>query len=126
MLTSSETRLARIKEMWEIIDPTFAIPSDQKVWLCLHCLDLPDEHPWMTSEKLEHHLQYSCVAFFRYRVSVGLTRLSTTNSHEVEEDPQVNVDYVKDFAAPELYATSTLFEATVIEFPEYCSSVEPA
>jgi hypothetical protein len=38
-------------------------------------------------------------------------------SHSVEA-PQVDHDYVKDFAAPELYATPTLFEATMIKFPE--------
>jgi hypothetical protein len=38
-------------------------------------------------------------------------------SHDVEV-PLVDHDYVKDFAAPELYATSTLFQATIIKFPE--------
>jgi hypothetical protein len=36
-------------------------------------------------------------------------------SHDVK-DPQVNQDYVKDFAAPELYASSTLFQAAMVKF----------
>jgi hypothetical protein len=38
-------------------------------------------------------------------------------SHSIEI-ARVDHDYVKDFAAPELYATSTPFKATRVKFPE--------
>jgi hypothetical protein len=34
-------------------------------------------------------------------------------SHDVA-DPKVNRDYVKDFAAPEIYRTKILFETSII------------
>jgi len=92
MLTASEAKVARDEEG----KIQGVIPSDQKVWLCLHCLDLPAEESWKTLEDVESHVQHR---------------------HDVEI-PRANQDYVKDFAAPELYAASTLFEATVVEFPE--------
>jgi len=96
MLTASEAEMARLEESrWETITPKLMAPSDLKAWLCLHCLDSPAEQPWATLEAVRDHL--------------GLIHGA--------EDPQVNRDYVKDFAAPELYATSTLFKAAVVKFP---------
>jgi hypothetical protein len=58
-------RLTRMQaeKAWEAEDvlvetiPTRLTPSNQKVWLCLHCLDLPSEVSWLTFEDAEKHIQ---------------------------------------------------------------------
>jgi hypothetical protein len=37
--------------------PIRLTPSCQKVWLCLHCLDLPSEVSWMALDDVEKHIQ---------------------------------------------------------------------
>jgi hypothetical protein len=60
MLTASEAEVARHEE--DMLEAS-TIPSDRKVWLCLHCLDLPAEESWMTLEGIEYHVKFSCVIF---------------------------------------------------------------
>ena len=77
MLTAGEAEVARVDESnWEIIAKEAWVPSepsDRKVWLCLHCLDGPDEESWMTLKGVESHLQLSCVTFFRCSVFIDLS-----------------------------------------------------
>ena len=49
-------------------------------------------------------------------ISLLILLIICDDSHGVE-DPEVDRDYVKDFAAPELYATFVLSEATMVKFP---------
>jgi len=96
-LSDREVEVAREdEEDWIEKLPECVVPSNQMVWQCLHCLDLPWEEPWQTLDDVRDHIQHR---------------------HGVE-DPEVNRDFVKDFAAPELYATPTLFETSIVTFEE--------
>ena len=44
-------------------------------------------------------------------------RLTQCQSHNIDS-PAMNHDYVKDFAAPEIYATKTLPNASIVKFPD--------
>jgi hypothetical protein len=64
MLTASEAEVARDdEEKWANVYPNFVIPSDRKVWLCLHCLDLPAEESWKTLGGIQDHIQIWWVSF---------------------------------------------------------------
>jgi hypothetical protein len=49
------------EEMWVATLPKCITPSDQMVWLCIHCLDLPLEGTWQTLEDVRDHVQHRCI-----------------------------------------------------------------
>ena len=62
MLTASEVEAARAdEEMWVTTLPKIITPSNQIVWQCLHCLDLPAEISWQTLDDIKNHIQHQCV-----------------------------------------------------------------
>jgi hypothetical protein len=114
LLSDSEVEVAREdEENWIEKLPECVVPSSQMVWQCLHCLDLPWEEPWQTLDDVRDHIQHGCVI-----LEYPGAHVSHSKPRHGVEDPEVNRDFVKDFAAPELYATPTLFEASIVTFEE--------
>ena len=57
-LDPDEVETAREQEkMWVVSLPKSLAPSDQVVWLCLHCLDSPSEDAWQVLDDVEAHVQ---------------------------------------------------------------------
>jgi hypothetical protein len=61
------------------LDDVYADPPEEMVWLCAHCLDLPNEVECMELSKMKTHLSMT---------------------HSIPE-PQENQDYFKDYEAPQ-------------------------
>jgi hypothetical protein len=57
-LCPEDVDMARLQEhMWILTLPRAMQPSNQVVWLCLHCLDLPSEEAWKVLSDVETHVK---------------------------------------------------------------------
>lgn len=77
----------------DLLEEDAQLPSDAVVWSCLHCRDRPCEQLPMGIHDVKAHIE---------------------NEHGVLA-AEIDVDYTKDFAAPQIYQTETLAQhATVV------------
>jgi hypothetical protein len=57
-LCPEDVDMARLQEnMWVLALPKTMQPSNEVVWLCLHCLDLPSEEAWKVLDDVETHVK---------------------------------------------------------------------
>jgi hypothetical protein len=94
---------------------TEPLPSDRVVWLCMHCQDLPTERSPMALRDLEGHLERTYV--FRFILSSTRLIIVVYVRHDVSQ-PQLDQDYAKDFAAPQIYQTGTRFQMSIVDLLE--------
>jgi len=81
-----------------MLGDVYAGPPEEMVWLCAHCLDLPNEVECMELSRMKTHLSQTYVGVV-YLASTGGFDLAYSR-HSISE-PQENQDYYKDFEAPQ-------------------------
>jgi hypothetical protein len=75
-------------------------PPASIIWLCVHCMDLPQERECYELGKMKNHLSTMHVLLL-FSSHFGYCRLLICNiSHGIEE-PVEDQDYYKDYEAPQ-------------------------
>ena len=79
-------------------DEVYAGPPEEVVWLCVHCMDLPNEVEGMELSRMKDHLSVTYAGIIYLTSARGFDH--THSRHSISE-PQENQDYYKDYEAPQ-------------------------
>ena len=80
------------------LDDVYGDPPEETIWLCAHCLDLPNEAECMELSKIKTHLSMTYAGIIHPTSAGGFDR--AYSRHSISE-PQENQDYFKDYEAPQ-------------------------
>jgi len=114
LLSTEEEEARQVEEvvLQRLSEDEFAdVPSDHVVWSCMHCHDLPIEKAPMSIRDMDIHLRRVYVA--RYSLHPSCLIKFHPLRHDILES-QLDLDYAKDFAAPQVYQTDGLFQISLV------------
>lgn len=99
LLEESNRNAPEMHKFMHIFDFPDIIQPASIIWLCVHCMDLPQERECYELGKMKNHL--STMHVLLLLIAFGIFSLTHSNISHAIEEPVEDQDYYKDYEAPQ-------------------------